>query len=73
MDTSFWPGLAYKVDRSFVWEQRLTLNNLSLGVYTFKFSALDNEGFKSHDDVIITVTDKNLAPIANSVKIKRLN
>ncbi len=51
---------------SFDWQQRLILEDLPVGSYKFRFSATDNDGLTSFDDVKVLVTDKNLNPIANA-------
>ncbi len=50
----------------FDWQQHLILRDLPVGAYEFRFSATDNDGLTSFDDVKILITDKNLLPVADA-------
>ncbi len=44
----------------------LSLTNLSIGVFTFRLTATDNDGGSNFDEVQITVVDANQPPVADA-------
>ena len=57
---------------AFDWEQQLVLEGLEVGEYVFRFTAQDNMGFSSFDEVQVIISDKNFPPIADAGKDIRI-